>query len=150
MQSGLARVSFLKKARSVSFDAKPAHDVVRDAQGLGLFENRIGLVAGAEVEHAALAHCPHAAAAAVLAFFLALLEDDGIGRGYVEGIVIHLGLRDVPFLRQARGDGALRQHGRDVRWRAGSCDQKFVRAGAPVWGAISIQSISMGCSCFGR
>jgi len=78
-----------------SFARKPAHGVLHDAQGLGLFEYRIGLVAGAEVEDEALAHRSHAAAAEVLALVPLLLKHDGIGRGDVEGLVIHLGLRVV-------------------------------------------------------
>lgn len=64
----------------------PAHGVLLDARSLGLFENRIGLVAGAKVEDAALPHRPHAAAVEVLAFVPLLLEDDGLRRGDVEAL----------------------------------------------------------------
>ena len=56
------------KLNAYSFSrSDPSRRVFHDTQRLGLFENWIRLVARTEVEHAALADLPHAAAAEVLA-----------------------------------------------------------------------------------
>ena len=52
-------------------------------------------MAGAKVEDTALPQVPEAAAAEPLPGRPALLQDHRVGRGHVEGLVIHLGFLDL-------------------------------------------------------
>src|SRR4051794_9164853 len=81
--------------------SQPPAGVFDDAEGFWLLVDRKRLVAGAEVEDAALADGPDAAAAEVFASVPLFLEDHLVGRRDVERLVVHLRLPYVPLLRQA-------------------------------------------------
>ena len=73
----------------------PSCGVGQDLERDGLLVDRVGLVAGAVVEDLALAEVPDHPAPEPLAARPALLEDDLVGVGDVERLVVHLGLGEL-------------------------------------------------------
>src|SRR5262249_16596721 len=85
------RHSLLDMRRRRRILAEPADGILQDLEHLRLLEDRIGLVAGTEVKDTPRAKFPHAPGPEPLAGVPGLLENNFVGRGDVERLVVHLG-----------------------------------------------------------
>src|SRR5882762_8648682 len=94
--------------------AEPGAGIFNDFQGEFLLVDGVGFVAGAEIEDLALADFPEAGGAEMLALVPAFFEDDGVGLGDVEGLVVHFGLGDVEGFGDAAGDDVAAGDDADV------------------------------------
>jgi len=100
-----------RSATLLSFLCKPYCGVGDNFEGLGLEEDAEGFVAGTEVEDLALAQAPQRTGSKPFAVLPALLENHGIRLGHVEGLAIHLGLRNRKLFGDAAGNGVAGNDG---------------------------------------
>src|SRR5262249_58672969 len=87
----------------------PAHGVHDDLLDLGLVVDRQGLVARAEVEDLAPAALVGAAAAEDLPALIPVDKHERVRSRHVEGLAVHLGVRDLEVFAKTGGDEMARR-----------------------------------------
>ena len=126
----------------------PLHRIGQHLLDVGVMVGRIGLVAGPEVEDAAVAALPAAAGAEHLAALEPGQQHQFVGRRDVEALAVHLLVGQLEILRQAGGDRlAARQGGGRV---AASCSSVFLLQAAGLLEALEARLRDQAQLCGGR